>query len=155
MLCLINLNFLLACSDGLVFECSSSMSLSFGSIYQPLKLALLPESHVIRHLALEVLLTTGPPTSVLEAILKQCLKIEDTPLLVKNARIRQMHIRKLATMAQANGETASSTEVIDTTQRILIGKCIHRTYQILLFFSGEVYSSDISDIAFFSWGFLF
>ena len=112
------------------------MSLSFGSIYQPLKLALLPESHVIRHLALEVLLTTGPPTSVLEAILKQCLKIEDTPLLVKNARIRQMHIRKLATMAQANGETASSTEVIDTTQQILIGKCIHRTYQILLFFLG-------------------
>ncbi|KNZ48796.1 hypothetical protein VP01_540g9 [Puccinia sorghi] len=90
MLCLTNLNFL-TCSDGLIFECGSSMSLSFESNYQPFKLALYCEGHVIRYLALEVLLTTAPPTSALKAILKQCLKFEDTPLPVENARIRQMH----------------------------------------------------------------
>jgi hypothetical protein len=92
-------------------------------MYQPLKAALLSESHVIRHLTLEILLATVPPASPLESLLKQCLKIEDTPLLVENARIRQMHIRKLATMVQTNGESVSSTDIVDLTQRALIGKC--------------------------------
>jgi hypothetical protein len=97
------------------------MALSFDSIYQPLKPALLSESHVIRRLTLEVLLTTSPPAPTLEALLTQCLKIENTPLLVENARIRQMHIRKLSTMAQAHDEAVSSSEAIDMVQRILIG----------------------------------
>ncbi|KAA1117820.1 U3 snoRNP protein [Puccinia graminis f. sp. tritici] len=101
---------------------SSSISLSFESMYQPLKAALLSESHVIRHLTLEILLTTAPPASPLESLLKQCLKIEDTPLLVENARIRQMHIRKLSTMVQTNGESVSSTDIVDLTQRVLIAQ---------------------------------
>ncbi|PLW07629.1 hypothetical protein PCANC_26290 [Puccinia coronata f. sp. avenae] len=101
---------------------SSSMALSFDSIYQPLKPALLSESHVIRRLTLEVLLTTSPPAPTLEALLTQCLKIENTPLLVENARIRQMHIRKLSTMAQAHDEAVSSSEAIDMVQRILIAQ---------------------------------
>ncbi|KAI9623579.1 hypothetical protein KEM48_009474 [Puccinia striiformis f. sp. tritici PST-130] len=101
---------------------SSSIPVTFESLYQPLKAALLSESHVIRHLTLEILLATSPSASPLEAVLKQCLKIEDTSLLVENARIRQMHIRKLSTMAQANDDSMSSTCVVDITQRILISQ---------------------------------
>ncbi|WAQ89021.1 hypothetical protein PtA15_10A444 [Puccinia triticina] len=107
------------CKD--VQNCSS-ISVPFESMYQPLKAALLSESHVIRHLALEILLASSPAESPLEATLKQCLKVEDTPLLVENARIRQMHIRKLATMAQANGESVSLSHVVDITQRVLIAQ---------------------------------
>ncbi|KAI9605261.1 hypothetical protein H4Q26_003241 [Puccinia striiformis f. sp. tritici PST-130] len=79
----------------------------------PLKAALLSESHAIRHLTLEILMATSPSASPLEASLKQCLKIVDTLLLVENARIRQMHIRKLSTLAQANDDSVSSTYVVD------------------------------------------
>ncbi|KAI7953954.1 hypothetical protein MJO28_006501 [Puccinia striiformis f. sp. tritici] len=82
----------------------------------PLKAALLSESHAIRHLTLEILMATSPSASPLEASLKQCLKIVDTLLLVENARIRQMHIRKLSTLAQANDDSVSST----TTQCALL-----------------------------------
>ncbi|KAH9456447.1 hypothetical protein Pst134EB_012646 [Puccinia striiformis f. sp. tritici] len=92
--------------------------IAFRSLYQPLKAALLSESHAIRHLTLEILMATSPSASPLEASLKQCLKIVDTLLLVENARIRQMHIRKLSTLAQANDDSVSSTYVVDMISQL-------------------------------------
>ncbi|KNZ45835.1 hypothetical protein VP01_7764g1, partial [Puccinia sorghi] len=72
----------------------------------PHKLALLSESHVIRHFALKVLLKTPHFWSrMLEYA--RCIFTNWQPW--------------------SNGQAASSTEVVDITQRILIGKCIHRT----------------------------
>ncbi|KAI9612208.1 hypothetical protein H4Q26_008302 [Puccinia striiformis f. sp. tritici PST-130] len=62
-------------SEGLRARYISDSESAFRSLYQPLKAALLSESHAIRHLTLEILMATSPSASPLEASLKQCLKL--------------------------------------------------------------------------------
>lgn len=99
-----------------------SVVLSFDSMYEWLKPALLSESDVIRRLAIEILLAVSTPGSPLEALLKQCLKVEEVALLVENARIRQMHIRKLAIMVKSGQNLTPDSAAADIAQRILIAQ---------------------------------
>ncbi|MBW0476687.1 hypothetical protein O181_016402 [Austropuccinia psidii MF-1] len=105
--------------------CNSGRDLAactFVSLYPSLEPALLSESGDIRRLALQILLSSSKSNPSLDVLINQCLKIEDTPLLIDKARDRQMHIRKLGIMSQSNNEIRSQDYAVDLVQRILIAQ---------------------------------
>ncbi|KAG0148535.1 hypothetical protein CROQUDRAFT_75385 [Cronartium quercuum f. sp. fusiforme G11] len=93
----------------------------FDSVYPHLQPALLSESSSVRFQTLTLLASLNEDT-VREKIIDQCLIIEQTPLLVENARDRQMHIRKLGIMVKSNSSLHEDSKSVDVAQRYILSQ---------------------------------
>lgn len=93
---------------------------SLGSVYQHLRAAVVSESASVRLQTLKILALLNEEP-VRGEIIGQCLTIEETPLLVENARERQMHIRKLGIMVKSNSAMKEDSEEVDLAQRYILG----------------------------------